>query len=509
MANKSSSGISTPNGVKSVDEVKFNIQREENKPDRVKEFFELINNELRLESLSKSPTRNFTTYSKDKLRQYLKNPKANENNIRQLSKFLYRMCYAYRRLIWYNATMIDASAYSIIPLVDITKTGNAKKTTRTYYKTAATMQQLALDECILPILLTAWIEDTAYGYVYNDGKTFFIHVLDGQYCKVSAIDGGTLRYAFDFDYFRSRQEELQWWDSEFQDKYTAYSKGNATRWQELDYSREICLKVNIDDPTMAYPPYASLFESIIDLIDLQSIQSVKDELSIYKLLVARLKPLTGTNNPDDFEVDPRTALKYYQKLAASLPESVASCISPLPIDTIEFKPTDTSDVDMISKSTNNLFRMSGGSEVLSDTRTGTTITTAQIMADSMFAISSLLPQIEKWLNIYLDGLIGTDHAHVRFLKVTPYIRDTRKKQLVESAQNGVPTKLAIAAMDGFSPLETLSMQFFENDCLALHENWIPLQTSYTQSSGDGTVGAPTKDTDELSDSGEKTREADA
>ena len=42
--------------------------------------------------------------------------------------------------------------------------------------------------------------------------------------------------------------------------------------------------------------------------------------------------------------------------------------------------------------------------------------------------------------------------------------------------------MAVAALDGFDPLEILSMEFLENDCFKLHETWIPLQSTYTQSS---------------------------
>ena len=506
-ARKTNPGISTPDGQKSVDEVKFNIQSQNNEDFRIQKVYDLINNQLHLDNLSKTSTRTFSSFSKDKLRTYLKNPKTNEDNLRQLSKFLYRYCYPYRRLIWYNSTMINAKAYTVVPIVDITKTANTKKVIKTFYKTAVKMNQIALDECILPMLLTAWREDTAFGYIYDDDETFFIHVLDGKYCKVSSIDGGTLRYAFDFSYFNAHKDDLEYWDSEFTDKYNAYASGSAYRWQELDYSREICLKVNIDDPTMAYPPFAPLFESIIDLVDLQSIQSVKDELSIYKLLVARLEPITGTDIPDDFSVDPKTALSYYDKFQDNLPDCVASCISPMKIDPIEFKGNDTSDVDMISDSTNNLFKNAGGSQILGSEKTGTTITNAQIIADAESAISSLLPQIQKWCNAYLKLVLGSDKCNVKFIRVTPYTVDSVKKNMLESGTLGIPDKIAIASLSGTDPLETLSMAVLENDCLELHNKWIPLQSSYTQSaSGISAAGRPVSDDGDLTDDGSKSRE---
>lgn len=80
------------------------------------------------------------------------------------------------------------------------------------------------------------------------------------------------------------------------------------------------------------PPLSGLFEPLIDLIDLQSIQSVKDDLSIYKLLVARLETLTNSDEPDDFSVDIDTAIEYYNRLVESLPDCVSAAISPLKIE---------------------------------------------------------------------------------------------------------------------------------------------------------------------------------
>ena len=62
--------------------------------------------------------------------------------------------------------------------------------------------------------------------------------------------------------------------------------------------------------------------------------------------------------------------------------------------------------------------------------------------------------------------------------------------------------MAVAALDGFDPLEILSMEFLENDCFKLHETWIPLQSSYTQSN----KRPDEKDNSDMTDEGIDTRE---
>ena len=469
-----------------------------------KELYAKAKQAVNLLDLTKTQTRSYTIYNKENLRSYMKNPMSNENRLRNLSRFLYRVSQPYRRLINYNAQQVDLTAMTISPNIDITQQNDKNTVLKDYYDTCVEVDKMHLHEEIYKMLVTAWIEDASYGYIYEDDTGFFIYPLDGEYCKISSTNmDGTFNIAFDFSYFKKRQELLEYWDSEFKKKYNAYEGDNKLKWQELDPERTICIKVGYEDPTLCIPPYIGLFESIIDNIDLQSIVSVKDELSIYKLLVARLEHMKSSDDPNDFEIDIDVALDYYRKFEASLPDCVSAVISPLPIEPIEFKGTTTDDTDMVANSMSNLFKISGGSMVLNDEKSGSSIYVAHQIADMMQALKPLLGQIEKWMNRHLYYVLSNPSI-VKYLETSPWLKSTKKKELLESANAGVPTKMAVAALDGFSPLEVLRMQFLENDILQLHTSWIPLQSAYVQSGKDS--GGQEKDITELTDDGAETRE---
>lgn len=504
MAQKTNKVSSTPtqtNQTHTVEEIKNYSQKQQHR----QELFEKAQAAMKLLDLTKKQSRNYTIFNKEKLRSYMKNPMSNEANIRNLSKFLYRVSMPYKRLVWHNAQQVDLTAMIISPNIDITKSVNSNKILKEYYATCVQVDKIHLHTEIYKMLLTAWIEDTSYGYIYEDDTGFFIYPLDGQYCKVSSQNmDGSLNFAYDFNYFKSHAEDLEYWDPEFKKKNNAFTGDTSLRWQELDPNRTICLKVGIEDPLLSLPPYLPLFENIIDAVDVLSLVSVKDELSIYKLLVARLNHMSGSEDPSDFEVDIDTALEYFYKLQDSLPESVSAAISPLPIDTIEFKGTSTDDSDMVAKSMSNLFKISGGSMILNDEKSGSTIFRFHAISDMMQALKPLLGEIEVWINRYLRTILSNPSI-VKYIETSPYMKSEKKKELIESAQYGIPCKMAVAALDGFSPLEVLRMQVLEVDTLALHNSWIPLKSSYTQS---GDNDSNKKDINDLTDDGAETREED-
>lgn len=508
--------IDTPKGKKTVAEMSATLTKHERVLEMAKTTKAMID-ALQLTDLSKTESRTFQTYSRETLRTYMKSPKSYESQLRNLSRYLYRLCYEYRRICLHYATMICGDAFNIIPLDDFAQEMTPEERTNTWYETMIRWQRMDFASELVKLLLVAWREDSVYAYVYDDsdqeGGTCFYQILDGDYCRVSSVEAGVFRFAFDFSYFRSHETYLEYWDSEFKSKYEAYQKDSTLRWQELKPERQVCFKVNSDDPTMDFVPFGGLLEVLINAVDLQSIQAVKDELSAYKLLVARLKPLSGTSDPDDFEIDPDTALKYYNKLAANVPPCVNVVLSPMDIDTIEFKDlNNTDDSDMISNSISNIFKHIGG-VILNSDKSGTTIYEAQIIADMKYGQSTLLPQVQRYLNLYFNYTIGTSHGYFKYIDgVCPYTRRQKRKELIESAQNGLP-RMSVGVLDGNTLLEQISMLKLERDLGLVDLMSNPLNTSYTQSGSQPTSntdpikgGAPSKDSDDLTDSGSKSKE---
>lgn len=475
--------------------------------------FEAADNALRsLRDVTKTSVKTVTAFSKDTLRSYLQNIGSNEKNLRNLSRYLYYRCHAYYRLVMYNANMFCLDARSVIPEYDLVKGGDATKMLKSYQETLDVLDRLNLQYEFLKMYAVAFREDVAYGCAYYDETGLFILPLDPDYCKISgAYSTGDFGFHMDMSYFRSRQTLLEMYGEPFQSMYRAYESDTQNgKWQPMPDEYAVCLKARAEDWETCLPVFSGLLAGIINLIDLDDIQAITNEQEIYKMIWLEMETITNADMPDEWKVDPDIMIEYFNRMInEALPNYISAALVPGKLDTISFDNDRASDTNKISKATETLFNSSGGAQILNSASiSGTTAFEAAVQADTELAISMLLPQTQGWVNRFLTYWVSNP-AKVKFFEVSVYTKDKFKKNLLESAQYGLPTRLAYNTLNGFSEKDTLALSFLEIDCLHLNEKLIPLQSSYTQSgneNGDGSEGAPTKDSDELTDDGEASRD---
>lgn len=471
------------------------------------ERFEALQNGLQLINPTKNESRSYTTFSRDTLRTYMKNPASNYKSLIELSKFLFTRSNPYRKLIYYNASMIDVNLRSIVPLMDHTKTINNNKVLKDYWQTCSLMNRSNMRSEIMKMNVIAWREDTCYGVWYADDTGVFILPLGYDICKVDSMyPDGTLGYAMDMTYFDRRKEVLEFWGEPFQSMYRAYEADKTNgKWQHMDDDIAYCLKVNIDDPTLPLPPYIALFNSIINLCDTEDLQATKDSASVYKLLSFELE--TNGDEPDQFTVDVDTAIDYFNKAVESLPEYVAAVLTPVKINPITFESDQTKDINIIENSTKTLYNSSGGAQILNSSTISTTIGwTSALIADEEYGSAILRAQVENNINRLIQAE-KANNCRIKLLPTSPYTKSMYKEQLVKDNQYGTPLKLVLNALNGFTEIETVSMAKLEQ-MLELNSLFIPPQSANTKSDNSGEVGqgAPKKDSDKLTDEGDASRD---
>ena len=474
---------------------------------------------LSLIDLTQNRSITYTTYSRDSLRTYLKNPASdnNQKNLRNLSNYLYTVSHVYRRLINFKAYQMQLKSWTVYPDIPLTEEPDVDSILQNYEKVTKYVRNMDMKSQVLKCMLQAWKNDVVYGFCYGDPEKdgeFFIHLLDPDYCKISSQQyyRGVLNFAFDFSFFDSSTNSyyLDVYDPIFKKMYNKYDNDTNLRWQELPIENTFCIKINTDNLAYPIPPLSGLFDSIINLADLQAVQDLKDELEAYKLIYAKIDTISGTKDVDDFEIDLDLANAFYQKLQNVLPANIALAMSPMTLDTIDFQGNSANDVNVISEAYENIINANGGIVLNQNKITNSASFKLALQFDSMDAMA-VTEQINAWVNLWIINHLGETGMVVEYSDISPYFVNDKIDQLLKAGGYGIPIKLELSALLNSNPVKERGMSYMENILGLTVDSWNkPLVSSNTQSgsieNGDGSEGAPQKDDDDLSDEGQSTRD---
>ena len=486
------------------------------KEERNRQTFAALKDILQLIDLASNKNITYQTYSKDSLRTYLQNPasESNQKSLRKLSKYLFTVSHVYRRLVLNKANQLTCKNWIAYPKLN--DEGTVEDSSfENYIKTCNYVENMHFHTQSRKLLVEAWLSDVVFGFTYGNPEddTFFVHLLDPDYCRISSQNfySGVCNFAFDFSFFTgSNAFYLDVYDPVFKKMYNRYQSDNSLRWQELPVERTFCIKINDDNMAYPVPPLSGMFNSLIDLVDLSQIQALKDEMSAYKLIWGKLETISGSKEVDDFEVDLQLAGDFMAKLQSVLPENISVALSPMDLDSIEFASNTAEDTNIINKAYSNLVEANGDIVLNSNRITNSASFNMAVLAESMSAMAPV-NQINAWINLYIKNNLGVEDVIVEFSDVSKYFEKDRIEQLLKLGQYGIPVKSELASLAGLNPVKARSMEYIEEKLGLAKTVWIaPLVSSNTQSgigeNGDGSEGAPTKDDGDLSDEGQSTRD---
>ena len=481
--------------------------------------FAALKDALSLIDLTKSKNITYQTYSRENLRSYLKNPASDGNakSLRKLSNYLYNVSHVYKRIINFKAHQAQLKVWTVYPDIPLIDVPEQDKILQNYERVVKYVRAMDMKSQILKCMLQYFKNGVVYGFTYGDPEndgSFFIHLLDPDFCKISSQQyrSGILNFAMDMSFFDSGSNSyyLDVYDPIFKKLYNKYKSDNAQRWAELPIERTFCLKYDLDNLDYTIPPLAPLMDSIISLCDLQSIQNVKDELEATKLLYAKINTLSGTNQTDDFEIDLDLATAFFAKIQAALPDQVSFALSPMDIKSVDFSTNNANDVNVVEKAYENIINSGGGIVLNQNKITNSASFKLALMADCQDSVG-VIEQINAWINFYILNNIGETGMVVEFDDTPPYFISDKIDQLLKVSQYGLPVKLQLSSLVNTNPVKERGMSFMEEALGLTTDCWDrPLVSSNVQTSisenGDGSDGRPEKDEGDLSDEGEKTRD---
>lgn len=474
-------------------------------------FAKAISEMKKLRNVNRNSTSSLNIYSREDIQNYVKSPLSNEANLRNVSWYLYYRSNVYFRLVNWYATMWDLNSRNVVPLSTFNISGNNDNDNilKSYEETLNQLETYNMQDNSYEILLRSYIEDVVFAIFYRDETGSFFYVLDPSECK---IDGRyftkDFSYSVDMSKWRTdaRQEIIEFLGEPLQSMYKEYER-TGEKYIHMPDEYCACIKFRSAEIDRVIPPFAGLFQEIAHLLELEDIQAIADEQSIYKLLVLKMKILSGANIANDFEVDPDLMNEYLDIfIDSALPDYVTAAMIPGDgIEAFDFSTTATDkDISRVDEATNTLLSTAGGGAVINTRNINNTAAfNAWLKSETEFAISSLMPQIQGITNRMLTYDVSNP-CNVVYFPLSVYTRDDYKKSLLESCQYSFNNKIAYNTLNGISEKSSLAMAHLEENILGLHDIMkYPLSSSYTQSSD--SVGSPKKEDDEIEDSTERSR----
>ena len=495
----------------------MNIKEDKNIEDKKRlvafqstDFARLVISEL---SRSKDGRNMLKKYTQSEVRDIIENytlPK-NQEKLVEISTLLFAKSPQYQRLIRHFAGM-PLFSHVLTPIKDIKKISR-NKVLKQYTEIGEIIKTMSLRHEMSKVLKIALVSDVFYGYVHRTKKDFYIQNISNKIAKITSVEDGVFNFSLDMEYFKRNEDVLPSWASEVQDKYRRWkiAKEKNPRignWVELDPQNTICIKIN-EQMLETFPIFAGVFDSIFDIQAFKQLRNDREEIGNYMLLHQELPVREDSDMNNDFVIDKDMMMFFHNMTADTVPENIGVVTSPLPIKPIRFDK-DTVDKDGVGRAERDFWSGSGTSQLIFNAdKTTSQGLNASIKTDEEIVFDALT-QIERWLNRYLRFIFKDLMFSINILHVTQFNKKEVFDMYLEAGTYGIPVKNHISAIAGFSPIETMNMAYLENDLLRMHDEFIPLMSSHTQSSSSTGMsdGRPKLDDKDLSDEGAKSRDKD-
>lgn len=452
-----------------------------------------------------------STINRETLRSYFTNVASNTERFRAAARYLYyRSNVFYRIVSWYSG-MFALECRRVTPQYSFTKANNANKAKKSLNDTFDKLDNYDFKHTLQIALINCFVEDVFYGIRYTDDNSTVIIPIPQEYCIIDGVyQTGDFSFAVDCKRLY-RQKRWQYIIDNIGEPLSSMLKEQERTNEKYVHATDeyaVCLKFDMKDPSIIIPPLARIMLMLSALEDNIDIQAVADQLSIFKLVYLPLDTINSAKDSDEFQVSPDLAVEYFNKiLNDALPKYVSGGVIPgKELKTIDFAQNAEDDVNRVQTATDNILSTAGGGAILNSRFINNNLALKiWLQEETNFAINTLLPQIEGLTNRLLTYDVSNP-AHVEYFKVSPYTQEDKAKELLEACQYGYPDRLAYNTLLGISERETMASMWMEFDLLGLQDKMIyPLASSYTQSS-DGEVGRPETPDEELTDSGQRTRD---
>lgn len=440
-------------------------------------------------------------YTKEDLRKYIERPHLHGNRLISIVKYIYFHSGYFQKIIQYYVNLVKSECWTVDTEILTADTGKLDKTKfkKDYFRYIREVTSFNLESELPKILFSVFMYDAYFGYVIetDEGKTLFQFAPED--CIITGYRNGIPCFAVKSGSLKSAR--IKGYPKEIRDFFAAaekdpeYKKRNG--YVKMPYDKTICIKYN-DGFDFLYPPFVFIIKEILDLEDFKDIEKTRAENDVYKLVSAEI-PVDDYGMPtmsgDDVADFSQLALDILAKSIGFLP-------TPFKLTPIEFETNTSNNINNVKNAIDEMYSELGVSQsLMSGATSGSELKTSiEVDASNVYRI---LKQVSRAVNFHCR-LRLTGHSDYRFvfryLDITAFNQADKVDELLKLAQASCPVKTELMAAVGKSPLKMFGNAFVENDIFELTDNWIPMQTSYTQSADNSdNNGRPAMDESDISE----------
>lgn len=445
-------------------------------------------------------------FSRNQILNMCQYPERYGYHILKLMDYMYQKSGYMRRLIDYFSNMPKLNFYIDKEVTDYSffkVSENVYK--KNYIKYASQASKFNLSNNIHDITKRMYLNDVCYAFVIETDLDISYFFLDPRYCEIRKLVNGNV-YEFSINrsllsnsYYETLPLELQ--------RLLEESKNiSLNNLVDIPYKNGFCVKYN-NNFLHLFPPFFPMIADILLIDEYKDLAKSKAVNDAYKLLVLKIPTKDGELTMDENQMYPYidTALKVVQENIGVLPY-------PDNVESVEFSSSNSDDRDKVADATSQMYANQGVSEALMSGASSGSELKLSITNDSA-DIFRIYRMLENWVNLQmkLRKYIYLSYQFTyKILDITIFNESEVIDQELKLAQASVPNKEKLCAACGISSPAVIGNILHEGKMFKdIFDLLTPLQSSYTTSgnqSSDG--GRPTKDDDDLSASGETTREND-
>lgn len=474
---------------------------------------------------------------KDNIDKALKSPKQSERQLVGYSEFFELTNMIYKRMLSYMAHLLSFSIKDIICINAEEKDYTSPKYMNDYKAVCNFLDKFDIKQEFSKVMRELIRQDASFWVLRDDGQKYVLQELPEEYCLITGRWDYGILFDFNMVWFLQPGVSIDMYPDIFKEMYRNTFFDNdgtynpASVMGARDNSYTLWTQTSPLDNFWAWkltpelatriPFLAPMFQDVVlqPLVrNLQMNKYIVEATKVMVGLIPMIKDPKGASVKDMVALDAETAGKFLALLKQGIGDTIKTGAVPFTdVKTLDFESThDTNILEQYAKTTTSMSGINTRLIYSSDKQNN--LETELSLDVDIMTIGYMYSYFENFLEYMINQRTKNFHFKINLGGVnTTSDKKHRREEFIELSSIGVvlPDRLAYA-LDMLP--HHLQKQMEKAKATKFNEKLLPMLNLYTDTTGNSDSGnstankkkngRPQKDTSELSESGEKSREYD-